>query len=189
MFDNISDSALISRNDIYGNSSTITYAGMQGKQDLIVIEGDLSNILNNAQAKENATVTITRESNTDPSKNFTVTGCRIRNHGQSTLSYPITSMKMWFNKSNQFYEDLNGITQERIPELICTAQQYLNLNKNRYMMKTGSIPSNKFVLQANYADSSGAHNGSLLRLIQDTWYGAQIENENGIKEFKLRTAP
>ena len=183
MFDNIGDSALISRNDIYGTSSSITYAGMQGKQDLIVIEGNLYDILHNAQSKENATVNITRESNTDPSKNFTITNCRIRNHGQSTLSYPITSMKLWFNKSNKFYET-GGVVQEYIPELICSSQTYLGLNKNRYIMKTGAIPSNKFVLQANYADSSGAHNGSLLRLIQDTWYNASFDGE-----YKLRTAP
>jgi len=29
-------------------------------------------------------------------------------------------------------------------------------------MKSGAIPANKFVLQANYADSSGVHNGSIL---------------------------
>jgi len=51
-------------------------------------------------------------------------------------------------------------------------------------MKDGAIPSNKFVLQANYADSSGVHNGGLLRLIQDTWYNALIDGE-----YKLRTAP
>lgn len=183
MFDNISDSSLISRNDIYDNSSTITYAGMQGKQDLIIIEGNLDNILNNAQSKKNATVSITRESNIDPSKNFTITDCRIRNHGQSTLSYPITSMKIWLNKSNKFYES-NGVVQEYVPELICNSQAYLGLNKNRYIMKDGAIPANKFVLQANYADSSGTHNGSLLRLIQDTWYNASIDGE-----YKLRTAP
>lgn len=186
MFDNISDASLISRNDVYGNSSIITYSGMQGKQDIIIIEGDLSNILNNAQAKENATVNITRESNTDPSKNFTVTNCRIRNHGQSTLSYPITSMKIWLNKSNLFEETAQGTREEIVPDFICSSQQYLGLNKNRYIMKNGSIPSNKFVLQANYADSSGAHNGSLLRLIQDTWYNAKFGDNN---EFKLRTAP
>jgi hypothetical protein len=52
-------------------------------------------------------------------------------------------------------------------------------------MKTGAIPSNKFVLQANYADSSGTHNGSLLRLINDTWYNAQDSEGRHI----LRTAP
>jgi hypothetical protein len=49
-------------------------------------------------------------------------------------------------------------------------------------MKNNSIPANKFVLQANYADSSGTHNGGFLRLIQDIWYKAQIDGE-----YKLRT--
>ena len=188
MFDNLENSALISRNDVYKNSAVITYAGLQGKQDLIIIEGDLSNILRNASDKKNATVNIRRESNTQSDKNFTITDCRIRNHGQSTLSYPITSMKIWFNKSNKFVPviDAQGNTtlQETNPIFNCQSQSYLGLNKNRYLMKEGSIPSNKFVLQANYADSSGAHNGSLLRLIQDTWYNAIIDGE-----FKLRTAP
>jgi hypothetical protein len=102
MFDNLENSALISRNDVYKNSAVVTYAGLQGKQDLIIIEGDRSNILRNASDKKNATVNIRRESNTQSDKNFTITDCRIRNHGQSTLSYPITSMKIWFNKSNKF---------------------------------------------------------------------------------------
>ena len=51
-------------------------------------------------------------------------------------------------------------------------------------MKDTSIPANKFVLQANYADSSGVHNGGLERLIQDTWYNALIDGE-----YKLRTSP
>lgn len=52
-------------------------------------------------------------------------------------------------------------------------------------MKTGAIPANKFVLQANYADSSGVHNGGLLRLINDTWYNATDSSGRHI----LRTAP
>lgn len=190
MFDNADDINLISRNDVYGQSATITYDGLLGKQDIITIEGDLTNILRNAAAKENATVNIQRISNTDSSKNFTAQNCRIRNHGQSTLSYPITSMKIWLNKSNKFVEQVgeNGVTSltEIVPTLECKDQEYLELNKNRYIMKNGSIPSNKFVLQANYADSSGAHNGALLRLIQDTWYNATFGND---KQFKLRTAP
>jgi len=56
------------------------------------------------------------------------------------------------------------------------------------MFKTGAIPANKFVLQANYADSSGVHNGGLLRLIQDTWYNANFgTRENPI--YRLRTSP
>jgi hypothetical protein len=45
------------------------------------------------------------------------------------------------------------------------ALEDLPFTKNRYQMKTDAIPSNKFVLQANYADSSGTHNGGFLRLI------------------------
>lgn len=51
-------------------------------------------------------------------------------------------------------------------------------------MKDTSIPANKFVLQANYADSSGVSNGGLERLIQSTWYNATIDGE-----YKLRTEP
>lgn len=51
-------------------------------------------------------------------------------------------------------------------------------------MKDDSIPANKFVLQANYADSSGVHNGGLERLINDTWYNAQIDGK-----YLLRTEP
>lgn len=89
-------------------------------------------------------------------------------------------MKFWLNKSK------SGV----IPIYESTQQQDLFLNKNRYVMKSAddqgkpSIPANKFVLQANYADSSGVHNGSLERLIQYTWFNARIDGE-----YKLRTAP
>ena len=52
-------------------------------------------------------------------------------------------------------------------------------------MKDTSIPANKWVLQANYADSSGVHNGGFERLIQDTWFNAKFSDG----EYKLRTAP
>jgi hypothetical protein len=89
-------------------------------------------------------------------------GARIRKHGQSTLNYPITSLKFWLNKAD------SKIT----PIFSKNGQTSLQLNKNRYKMKNSSIPANKFVLQANYADSSGVHNGGLLRLIQKSWYNA-----------------
>ena len=99
-------------------------------------------------------------------------------------------MKLWFNKSNKFVEQIgaNGATSkvEVTPTLECKDQEYLGLNKNRYIMKNGAIPANKFVLQANYADSSCSHNGSLLRLIQDTWYNAVFGLD---RQSKLRTAP
>lgn len=66
-------------------------------------------------------------------------------------------MKFWMNKS----------TADTVPIYEQTQQADLLLNKNRYVMKSvtdggkPSIPANKYVLQANYADSSGTHNGGL----------------------------
>ena len=34
----------------------------------------------------------------DSTKNFTASNIALRKHGQSTLNYPITSMKLWTNK-------------------------------------------------------------------------------------------
>ena len=105
MYDNLDNADLLSRNDLYGNQNTIQYDELLDKQDIILITTSdkdatgLTNILNNASTKQNATVNIERIS-LDSSKNFTIENCRIRNHGQSTLSYPITSMKIWTNKSN-----------------------------------------------------------------------------------------
>ncbi|MEE3413858.1 MAG: hypothetical protein VZR53_00620 [Prevotella sp.] len=150
--------------------------------DTILITGNLSNILSGQTDKKDSTtdVTIERFCPSDSTKNFKIVGAQIRKHGQSTLNYPITSMKFWLNKSK------NGA----VPTWELTQQEDLLLNKNRYVMKASddqgkaSIPANKFVLQANYADSSGVHNGSLQRIIQKTWFGANIDGE-----YKLRTEP
>ena len=98
-------------------------------------------------------------------------------------------MKIWTNKSKS----------GAVPTWELTNQSALLLNKNRYVMKSNidklkgisivpegkaSIPANKYVLQANYADSSGVHNGTIQRLIQVTWFNALIDGE-----YKLRTAP
>jgi len=60
--------------------------------------------------------------------------------------------------------------------------------KGRYVFKDGAIPAKKWVLQANYADSSGVHNGGIERLIQDTWYNANFGTD-AKPEYKLRTPP
>ena len=124
-----------------------------------MIEGDLTALLTQSSGKDESetTVNFKRECITDPSKTFDVVNGMIRKHGQSTLNYPITSMKIWTNKAKE---------DNIVPTInLSDAQKAEGLNKNRYIMKTGAIPANKFVLQANYADSSGTHNGGLLRLI------------------------
>ena len=179
IYDSNDKATIINRNDIF-TSSVIDYTKVKNKIDTFVITGNLDAILTQSTNKDDSTSTVNfkRECVTDASKTFEVINGMIRKHGQSTLNYPITSMKIWTNKGKD--ED-NVVTTINLSD----SQRAEGLNKNRYMMKTGSIPANKFVLQANYADSSGTHNGALLRLIQDTWYNAVDSNGRHI----LRTAP
>ena len=177
VFDSDDKVSIKTKNNVIDPATNkIDYELCCNKIDTILIKGDLSQLLRSTTNKDQSEtdVEISRICPYDKSKDFTCTNAMIRKHGQSTLNYPVPSMKFWLNKSK------SGVT----PTLVCTAQEELGLNKNRYKMKDTSIPSNKFVLQANYADSSGVHNGSLQRLINSTWWGAKIDNE-----FKLRTLP
>ena len=191
LFDSEDKGAIAERNAILDNGGNISFDECKNKIDTILISGNLSNILSGQTDKDSSAtnVTIQRICPFDNTKDFTIENVQIRKHGQSTLNYPITSMKFWLNKSKEGDVPLYSDTQ----------QENLLLNKNRYVMKSAgdkligdyilqsgkpSIPANKFVLQANYADSSGVHNGSLERLMQITWFNAQIDGE-----FKLRTEP
>lgn len=193
IFDSLDKTTLISRNQLFKNEQ-LDYDLVSNKIDTILIEGlagtseqgqaygGLSKIFSvsgNDDEKKGSqtTVNIRRTCIADDTKQFYVTKAMIRKHGQSTINYPITSLKFWFNKSAT---DGDNPSFAELPD----SQRALNLNKNRYVMKNRAIPANKFVLQANYADSSGVHNGGLLRLINDTWYSALFD---GV--YRLRTAP
>lgn len=187
LYDSINKLQIYEDNNIVVGDE-ISFELCKNKIDTIVITGDLSNILNKDSDKDQseADVTIERFSPTDSTRNFKIVNARIRKHGQSTLNYPITSMKFWMNKS----------TTSLSPTFEIRPESDTDLNKNRYIMKSindagvSSIPANKFVLQANYADSSGVHNGGLLRLIQKTWFDAKIKGVgDSAEEYKLRTAP
>jgi hypothetical protein len=178
-YDSDNKAVVINRNDIF-TSSIIDYTKVKNKIDTVVISGNLDALLAQETLKDDSTTTVNikRECITDASKSFEVINGMIRKHGQSTLNYPITSLKIWLNKGK---EEDNVTTTLTLSDV----QRAEGLNKNRYIMKTGAIPANKFVLQANYADSSGVHNGGLLRLIQNTWYNATDDRGRHI----LRTAP
>lgn len=182
LYDSENKAKIADNNNILDAGGNISFDLCKNKLDTILISGDLSNILSGQSDKDTSTtnVTLERFCPSDSSKNFKINNIQIRKHGQSTLNYPITSMKFWLNKSKE----------GAVPLYESTSQSDLLLNKNRYVMKSStdsgkpSIPANKFVLQANYADSSGVHNGGFERLIQETWFNAQIDGE-----FKLRTEP
>ena len=191
LYDSVDKATVAERNNILDSGGNISFDLCKNRIDTILISGDLTNILSGQSDKDKSTtdVTIERFCPSDSSKNFKIGPVQIRKHGQSTLNYPITSMKFWLNKS----------TGGTVPTYETTSQADMLLAKNRYVMKTNtdkkeglsivskgkqSIPANKFVLQANYADSSGVHNGGLQRLIQLTWFEALIDGE-----YKLRTSP
>lgn len=176
IYDSADKLQIITRNQVLDSSNTISFDACKNKLDTILISGNLTNILSGQTDKDGSTtdVTIERICPYDPSKNFKINGVQIRKHGQSTLNYPITSMKFWLNKSKAGTQPVF----ELVPE------DKIQYGKNRYRMKDSSIPANKFVLQANYADSSGVHNGALQRLMQSSWYNALIDGE-----YKLRTLP
>ena len=191
LYDSEDKATVAERNNILDAGGNISFDLCKNKIDTILISGNLANVINKDADKDGSTtdVTIERFCPSDASKNFKINNVQIRKHGQSTLNYPITSMKFWMNKAK------SGAT----PTYELTSQAGLLLNKNRYIAKANtdvlkgisivqegksSVPANKFVLQANYADSSGVHNGALQRLIQVTWFNALIDGE-----YKLRTAP
>ena len=179
VFDSDNKATIYSKNNIY-RSGEINLDACKDKLDVIIIKGNLNSILSRSTTKDgsNTACDIQRINVRDTSKNFTVTHGRIRKHGQSTLNYPLTSYKLWTWSS----------VDEVKPQLTIDTSSDLPFTKNRYQMKDNAIPSNKFVLQANYADSSGVHNGGFLRLIQETWYSAKFKVGNN-EEYKLRTQP
>ena len=80
----------------------------KNKIDSILIEGlsgskykGLSNILSKETTKKDSetTVNIKRTCISDETKSFYIQKAMIRKHGQSTINYPITALKFWFNKS------------------------------------------------------------------------------------------
>jgi len=185
LFDAPNKSSIIIRNSITkgSGSSEIDYDRCVSKIDTFLISGNINNILTPGVNKEDSETPV-NILYTTPSDGqylgFNATAVKMRKHGQSTLNYPIASFKFWLNKSkgenNPQVEFKDGVKN-------------LRLVKNRYPINIGSIPSNKYVLQANYADSSGVHNGGLLRLINETWYNAPFKKSNGVIEYKLRTSP
>lgn len=179
VFDSTNKSDIVNKNNVLNVEGNIDSDLCANKLDVVIVEGNLDKLLNANTSKEDSetTVTITRRCNYDITKNFTIVNGKIRKHGQSTLNYPIPSFKIWSNSSAE-----EGV----VPEMQWDYNP--GYNKNRYTMKDGSIPANKWILQANYADSSGVHNGGLQRLIQKTWYDAKIV-EGTKEEYKLRTPP
>lgn len=171
---------IIERNNVLKNG-VIDYDLVVNKHVTITIKGNLSRILtpNIDQFNSRTDVSIELINPYDSTKNFSIEHCLARKHGQSTLNESVTSIKFWLNKTI----DAAG---NEIPssDFICKGQEALGLGKKRYKLKDDSVPANKFILQANYADSSGVNNAVIQELINQTWYNANVDGE-----YVLRTDP
>jgi len=185
LFDTSNKAKYIIRNSIV-KGNEIDYQSCVSKIDTVLISGNLSTVLTPGAEKDKSETAVDILYTTPSDKRmlgFDAQKIMIRKHGQSTLNYPIASFKFWLNKTKG--ENVASVEFN-------DGVKNMQLVKNRYPINIGSIPANKYVLQANYADSSGVHNGGLLRLINDTWYNApfNVKDEYGTRvEYKLRTSP
>lgn len=196
--DNDNTADIIQNNNILSRDNNIDYNSVLNKLPVIFITGRMSDIIGSTGKTMNLNVDLAKIDMSDTSHNIFIKDCRIRKHGQSTLNYPIPSFKIWSNSSYIVTAPLspdNGKTKKATMygcNLDGNGEPSPNTDvtfyKGRYAMKEKSIPANKWVLQANYADSSGVHNGGIMRLITESWYNAQVE-VNGHKYYKLRTPP
>lgn len=195
VYDSSNRLELLHKNEVFENGG-ISYNLCLTKMNTILIEGEITQALvGNVKQSTACTCDITLTCPDNPLYNMKIKNGKIRKHGQSTLNYPVPNFKIWSNSNTKAEPKLTQndkgnwkyktqFPQGWEPKLECEGQAAFEFTKNRYKMKEDSIPSNKWVLQANYADSSGVHNGGLQRLINNTWYDALIDGEH-----KLRTPP
>jgi len=113
LYDSENKGKIFDNNNILDNGGNISYEKCVNKIDTVLISGNLSNILSGQSDKDTSTtnVSIERTCPDDSTKNFKINNVQIRKHGQSTLNYPITSMKFWLNKSKEGEVPLYESTQ------------------------------------------------------------------------------
>lgn len=152
---------LVTRNNIYetgGNisidklESTITTVKITGPLDMLINKGDKNTIY--------GALEITSPSNSNI--NMHCDRAFFKNAGQSTLDKPIPSLHVKLN------QDPNNVCYDRDGNI---------LPKNRWAFREGNVPERKFRLQANYMDSSCAHNGAFFRLFNEIAPRVKIGDE------------
>ena len=98
IYDSSNKAALITRNNIVENSE-IKSRNLTSTMNVLTITGDLNNMFSGTKETSETDVDIKFTCYSDSTRNFELYGGKIRKHGQSTLNYPITSLKFWTNKS------------------------------------------------------------------------------------------
>lgn len=156
-------SSMIEKNDIYqsGSSDYVDINKIEGMVPLVKITGDVTPMIaTQSKATVYGAMEITFPEN--PELNISCTNAQFSNAGQSTLGLHMPpSMHVKLDKNNNVVYDRDGNP----------------LYKNRWAFRSGNVPEKKFRLQANPMDSSCCHNGSFLRLVNETYKNAQVNGE------------
>lgn len=157
---------LVDKNNIYiPNTRQISVDKLEGSTTTVKITGDLDYLINQGE-KHIITGGLEVVCPSNSAINMSCSRAEFKNAGQSTLDKPIPSLHVKLDKNNNVCYDRDGKI----------------LNKNRWAFREGNVPEKKFRLQANYMDSSSAHNGGFLRLFNEVSPKVTINNE-----YVLRT--
>lgn len=143
---------LVAKNDIYeAGTRTISVDKLESSITTVKITGPLDDLINKGSKNSMyGALEIVCPSNSNI--NMHCDKAFFNNAGQSTLDKPIPSLHVKLNK------DETNVCYDRDGNI---------LPKNRWAFREGNIPERKFRLQANYMDSSCAHNGAFLRLFNE----------------------
>ena len=98
----------------------------------------------------------------DPDKNFSIDRSRVRLQGTSSIKYPKKNWRFYTGKKYGVMLDHKGNV---IPD-------------GKYSFKTGSIPTDRWCLKADYAESSSSHNTGTARIWNELLTKAQVTYSN-----------
>lgn len=151
-------------NDIYTEgTSIVSVEKMKAKLPVMLITGDIDQLL--ASTSKDTKVNMERVeffNCDDSSKNFVITGPRMKLQGTSSLTYPRKNFKLYAAKG------LSPIMYDAAGNVI----EY-----GLYAFKDGDIPVDTWTLKADFSDSSCTHNATVARLYGDIEPKAGIRTE------------
>lgn len=157
--------AIIDKNNVYvDGTTTLSVDKIAGKMPVMIITADLDTLMASMDKNLSVYGDIQYINNQDPTKSFTTQGSRIRLQGTSSLGYPRKNYRFYTNYGTML--DYQG---NQLPE-------------GKYSFKDGAIPTDRWCLKADYAESSMSHNTGVARLWNDLIRDVQVDGE-----FKCRT--
>lgn len=168
VLDSTNIDAIVDKNNVYiDGTTTLSVDKIAGKMPVMIITADLDTLMASMDKDLNVFGDIQYINNQDPTKSFTTQGSRIRLQGTSSLGYP--------RKNYRFYTKLGSYGT-------MLDYQGNQLPEGKYSFKDGAIPTDRWCLKADYAESSMSHNTGVARLWNDLIRDVQVDGQ-----FKCRT--